>query len=324
MPHITGIGTWFAPGSAAAANNASDDIDSTLAPGSNYYNAANTGQAGQDIIQGAANLQNVGADFGGMDADTAALGALSTQYLNNYLGGNGQMTQAQQAQSQADLERMNSSQLLGGSEKEANAVNNVKQQEDALNASGATSTRAQAAAMALKKATMQMLISHTNNMTAIEKQKLQKDVGLIGAKAAEELQSGANNARSNQMSIYESGRMAGDQTAISIGSALASSGAAVGGTIANMGSSSSLGSTSQNSLTSTSTPTTDTYSGGTGDSAGYATPSTSVSNLATGSSKLAIAGGSPTYSPFTTSQTNTAYPLASAWGMTSLNNTLPN
>lgn len=331
MPHVSGIGTWFAPGSAAAANNASDDIDHTLSPGSSYYGAANTGAAGNAIIGGAANMQNVGANFHPMDSDSAALGALSTNYLHNYIGG-GQLTAAQQAQSQADLQQMNSSQLRAGSQKEANAVDSVKQQEDALNASGATSTNAASQALKLKEAAMQMMISHTNNMTAIERQKLQQGVGNVGQNAAEQLQSGADSAHANQASIYESGRMAAAQAAIGIGTGLATAAATAGGAIAKSVNdpveqlsdsditikSASDGSGTEDianldAATNNATPVTNTTQ----------LPDDATSQLTTGDSKLALVNGSQTYSPFSSSQSNTAYPMASAWGLTSLNNSLP-
>ena len=327
MPHVSGIGTWFAPGSAQAANNASDDIDTTLSPGSAYYGAANTGAAGQSIISGAAGLQNVGANFGAMDSDTAALGALSTNYLNNYLGGTGLLTQAQQAQSGANIAGMNTSQLRAGSETEAKAVNAVKQNEDAMNAEGATTNRAQAAALQLKKAAMQMLISHTNNMTAIERQKLQQGVGNIGTNAALSLQSGATDARSNQASIYESGRMAGAQAAMGIGTALASAGAATGGTIAKMANADPVEQLSDSDIQVNGSGEygDDAYDGATDVTGTTELPDDATSQLTTSDSKLAIANGDPTYSPFSNgANSNTAYPLASAWGMNSLsNNTLP-
>lgn len=334
MPHVSGIGTWFAPGSAAAANNASDDIDTMLAPGSAYNGAANTGAAGQSIIDGAAGMQNVGADFGAMDHDTQMLGSLSTNYLQNYMGG-GLLTAAQQAQSGANISGLNTSQLREGSEREAKAVNSVAQNENAVNAEGATNNRAQAAALQLKKAAMQMLISHTNNMTAIARQKLQQGVGNVGTNAALSLQGGAGDARSNQMSIYEGGRMAGAQAAMGIGTAIGAAGAAAGGTISSMMNSpvaagvSGAGGAAGSAVSSGYSPS--ITSAMTGD--GYALPSsalgsamnTGVSKLATGDTTLGLANGSATYSPFATEAgVNTAYPLASAWGMNSLsNNTLP-
>ena len=322
MPRISGIGTWFAPGSAQAANNASDDIDTTLSPGSAYYGAANTGAAGDSIISGAANMQNVGANFDPMDSDMAALSALSTDYLNNYLG-TGRLTAAQQAQSQTNLQRMNSSQLREGSQKEASDVSSVQQQEDALNARGSTENNAAAVALRLKKAAMQMIISHTNNMTAIERQKLQQGVGNIEHGAAAQLQSGAGSARSDQMSIYEDGRMAGAQTAIGIGTGLAAAGGAAASAITKS-LSDPVEELSDNDIEIKGTGIygDEAYDGATGvnDSIDLAM----TSRLTTGDSKLALVGGSSTYSPFSSDpETNSAYPLASAWGLTSLNNTLP-
>lgn len=329
MPHVTGIGTWFAPGSAQAANNASDDIDSTLKPGSNYFNAGLVGQAGADIVKGANGLQNVGSDFHPMDSDGAALGALSTQYLGQYLQGGGQLTDAAKAQAGADLARMNTSQLRQGSQEEASRVGQTQASEAAFNAGAATDNRASAAALALKKAAMQMLISHTNNMTAIERGKLNSGVANLQSSAQQALQGGANDARSNQMSTYESGRLAGANTALQIGTGIAGGAAQIAGTVGQFMNNAKVEQLSDNDIQFTN-PEGDAAANLANATDG-ATDVTQVtplgdgvlSQLTNGNSRLALNSNVSNYTPFSTNDTNTAYPLASAWGMTSLASTMP-
>ena len=327
MPRLTGIGTWFAPGSAAAANNASDDIDSTLRPGGSYFGAGETGAEGDAISQGAGNLANVSANFDPMDHDSAALASLSTDYLGNYLKGGGAMTQAQLAQSGASIARMNGSQLAEGSYEEANKVGQTQAGEAAYNASGATQNRAASQALAIKKAAMQMLISHTNHMTAIERNKLQAGVSNLDASASQALQGGANDARSNQMTIFESGRLSGANTAIQIGTGIAGGASQIAGTVGQFMPSSKVQALGDSDISFTN-PAGDADANmfnatdGATQITGSALSDGVIGKLTSGT-RSALASNVSNYNPYSEGDTNSAYPLASAWGMTSLASTLP-
>ena len=246
MPHVSGLGTIFAPGQAANVNAASDAIDSTISPGSNYFNSGNlglgtAGTTGNTLLNGVAALgqTQVGFDPTAMNNDQAGLTSLSNLYYG--LAQKGGMAEAA-ARENALAQMANLGTGGAGAGRAINAGSgditmnaaNIAAQERANNAAGSTQNDAAAAAVALQRAVYQAHVSHANHMTAIAASQYQNQLANMQANYNEELNNAAANARNQQATAYQTANNDTRQAALTAAQTIAAAGTTAGATIAAM------------------------------------------------------------------------------------------
>lgn len=244
MPHVSGLGTVFAPDAAQGANAASDAIDSTL--NGNFMGAGDlglgtAGTKGNALLSGAAQLgqTQVGFDPTRLDANAAGLKAISDQYWGlAQHGGMGEAAARQQAL--ADMANIGQGgaatgrAINAGSRELTSKAAEAAVGERGANAEGSTKTGYAAAAAALQKAIYQAQVSHANHMTAIASQQMQGQLGNMQAGFSQALSNSQANARSGQASVYQDANTQTRNSALQAATAIAAGGATAYGTYSSM------------------------------------------------------------------------------------------
>lgn len=247
MPkHVSGLGTIFAPGAANAVNSASDAIDSTLTPGSAYFNSGNiglgsVGTVGNGLLNSAAQLgqMQVGINPTAMDHDVSSLTGLANQQYGLAQAG-GPAEAAAREQALSDIANLGSGgagagkSITAGSRDLTNQATNVAQSERTQNQDASTKMGSSAAATALQKAVYEAHVSHANHMTALAARGYQNALSQMQAQYDEQLNSAAANARNGQQSAYQSANDTTRKAELSAAMGIASAGTTAGATIDSM------------------------------------------------------------------------------------------
>lgn len=323
------FGSWLAglfdPSGQRRANQARDDLNTTLDPGSAYWQSGQlTGDQG--IVQGAADLQhaNIGVDTSAVDADSDEFDKLGGQFSDIQQNG-GKLTAAELHQAQADMANTATPNLKAANRQAAGNVLATDSAERNWAAGGANQSRAQVLANMLKKQSWNTAVSHANFEAAQAGQGLMNQdtnlaVGLAqgtaeGAAAARQGERSTNQAM-NQISFDNA--MAAAQMGIS---AVGSAASGIAGMASAAQSVSGAGGAAGSAVNSGYTAAPQTFSGGTGGSAGYSMTGGALgSAMNTGTSRLAapqakISTPEQYVNPISGSTVNANYPSdVSSWG----------
>jgi len=247
MAKVSGLGAFFAPGSADAVNRANDAIDNTLAYGSDYFNSGDMGLStpgtqGNALVNGIAQLgqMQVGVNTGAMDRDSAALRGLADQHYGLAQTG-GMAESAARQQALSDIANLGQGgagagqAINDGSRELTNQATNVALSERSQNAQGSTKMDSSAAAAELQKVLYEATVSHANHATALASRAYQTALQNMQSGHNLDLNAAATAARNGQAVASQQASDTVRRAALSAATSIAATAGTALATAASMG-----------------------------------------------------------------------------------------